>query len=116
MDMSGVPSLRGPELTRFNDNGGAEALSSDVGTDPKDVAVTTSLTEVERVNRREQQQDEKIDPVDHARQTKIDEGRLDARDGTENPPGAMPTKSPEPDTVRESEFSPTRDVFFSSGR
>jgi len=98
MDLSGVPSLRGPELKEFKEKGG-EGLTSDIGTSGEKIEVTTGLDGVEKANREEQKP---VDEVEKARQARIDEGRLNEEDGTENPPGAMPTKEPEPQTIRES--------------
>jgi len=101
MDMSGIPSLRGPELKQFKQDGGA-GLSSDLGTSGANIPVTTGLKEVEKISK-EEGGNEKEDPVEKAKQSQIDEGRVNPEDGTENPPGAMPTKEPEPQTIRESE-------------
>ncbi|GAA5958373.1 hypothetical protein JCM3765_004810 [Sporobolomyces pararoseus] len=100
MDMSGLPSVRGSEYSQFKSQGGAEGLSSDLGTSGESIKLTTGLKEVENLNNQEQNEKE-VDPVEKARQSRIDEGRLDPQDGTENPPGAMPTKEPEPQTIRE---------------
>jgi len=98
MDMSGIPSLRGPELREFKEKGG-EGLTSDIGTSGERIEVTTGLDGVERANKEE---GEKVGEVERARQSRIDEGRLNEEDGTENPPGAMPKKEAEPNMIRES--------------
>ncbi|GAA5871970.1 hypothetical protein JCM16303_000930 [Sporobolomyces ruberrimus] len=97
MDMSGIPSLRGPELRQFKESGG-EGLSSDLGTSGENIPVTVGLKDVEKSSGEEHKEE---DPVEKARQSRIDEGRLNDEDGTENPPGAMPEKEPEPQMIRE---------------
>ena len=105
MDMSGIQSLRGEEYQQFKERGGAEGLNSDLGTSGEGIKLTTGLKEVENLNNQEKEKEkEEEDPVEKARQSRIDEGRLDPQDGTENPPGAMPLKEPEPQTIRESKF------------
>ncbi|GAA6062071.1 hypothetical protein JCM10212_003569 [Sporobolomyces blumeae] len=123
MDMSAVPSLRGPELRRFKEQGGAELLTSDLGTAGDQVDVTASVRDVERATKTEKKdgkdkdQDRRVDrdaepggaaagtttttsPEERARQALKDEGRVD-QDGNEVPPGAMPGKDAEKGQVRE---------------
>lgn len=79
--MSALPSLRGPELKQFKEDGGAE-MATDIETPasiPKPVA-TTDLTE--------------LDALSIAKA----EGRIDD-DKVPSPPGAMPAAG----KVRESE-------------
>ncbi|GAA6009648.1 hypothetical protein JCM11491_001046 [Sporobolomyces phaffii] len=101
MDTSGIPSLRGPELRQFQHDGG-HGLSSDLGTNGSDIPVTTGLKEAEKVSHEEEaSRQDKQDPVQKAKQARIDEGRVNEEDGVENPPGAMPTKEADPQTIRE---------------
>lgn len=82
VDMSALPSLRGPELKEFKQAGGA-GMASDVGTAGPKLPPTTGPKEVAKLAQ---------DAKDHA----AEEGKL--------PPGAMPT-GPTGSKLRESEFA-----------
>ena len=79
VDMSALPSLRGPELKDFKQQGGSELVTAP--TSGKGIKTTTNLKEVE------------------ALAVKQDEGRPDEA-GIPSPPGALPTKE---GNIRESE-------------
>jgi hypothetical protein len=81
VDMSALPSLRGPEFDQFKQAGGTE-MATDIGSSGKQATPpTTSLKEVEAIA------------------IAKEEGRIE-EDGVQAPPGAMPAVHGK---VRESE-------------
>ncbi|GAA5987383.1 hypothetical protein JCM10908_001933 [Rhodotorula pacifica] len=95
LDLSSAPSLRGPELKSFKEDGG-KTVDTDIGTRPASVALTTGTKDAEKASVQEKEKDEKAGSAqltgeERAKQIAKDEGRLND-DGTENPPGALPNK------------------------
>ncbi|GAA5905720.1 hypothetical protein JCM8208_000876 [Rhodotorula glutinis] len=92
VDMSAVPSIRGPELDKFKHDGGSSVVS-DVGTTGAAIPVTTGAKGAASASGNEKE-GAKLSEAERAAQIEKDEGRAN-EDGTKNPPGAMPVKEAE---------------------
>ena len=102
VDMSAVPSIRGPELDKFKHDGGSSVVS-DVGTAGAAIPVTTGAKGAASASGKEKD-GAKLSDADRAAQIEKDEGRAN-EDGTKNPPGAMPVKEAEKGKPRDSASS-----------